>query len=669
MRPILIALVVGSALTGGVATAQSPAAPAPQRVDVTPATADAQVGQTLTFSAAGFDSSGGRMDVAPTAWFAAPFDSAAADLQGNVTFFEPGQVTVGAIVNGKSGFAVVTVKPQAPATLRIETPASPVIVGGGINLHATAFTASGNPLAGVQFAWHSESPAVATVDAAGLVTALAPGVATIRATAGAPSGPGSALRGATTTVRVVGGRVQRLTVQPRSTAVRTGDVVHFSASASGTDAWQPAVRWAVSGAGASIDADGVFVAEQPGSYVISASSGERAAAASVVVAPRLVQRPLEVVGRTPLEEFQTLEQWVVGNYAYVTSLAGRLWVYDISNPATPVKVDSLAFDARVLNDVSTTADGRIAVISREGASNRKNGIVFLDTSEPAHPKVVSEYTETVTGGVHSAFVDGTYVYLTDDATGSLRVIDFRDVKRPHEVARWEPDRKTQLFVNARGDQFPGGLMLHDVQVKDGLLYAAYWRDGLIILDVGNGIKGGSPEKPVFISQLRFNYHELYGAGWVAGAHAVFRYKNYVFVGDEVFPAMYDLWSRDRIAVQGMVHVVDVSDIEHPRKVAVYEVPEGGAHNVWVDDDVLYMGYYNAGARVVDVSGELRGNLYRQGREIARLWTGDPRGWRPNLPFAWGAQPHKGLVYFNDINSGIWITRLPALQTAKPTTNP
>ena len=61
--------------------------------------------------------------------------------------------------------------------------------------------------------------------------------------------------------------------------------------------------------------------------------------------------------------------------------------------------------------------------------------------------------------------------------------------------------------------------------------------------------------------------------------------------------------------------------------------------------------------MVDVSGELRGDLYRQGREIARLWTGDPKGFRPNSPFTWGAQPHKGLIYFNDINSGIWITRL------------
>jgi hypothetical protein len=298
------------------------------------------------------------------------------------------------------------------------------------------------------------------------------------------------------------------------------------------------------------------------------------------------------------------------------------------------------------------------VLTREGASNRKNGIVFLDLADPAHPKVLSEYTETVTGGVHSAFVDGHYVYLTDDATGSLRVIDFADATTPKEVARWQTDSPLARSVtNDKGETVVGGRMLHDVQVVDGLIYMGYWRDGLVILDVGNGIKGGSPERPQFVSQLRFNYSELYGPGWLAGAHSVFRYKNYVFLGDEVFPMQFDLSEKARIPTKGVVHVVDVADILHPRKVAEYDVPEQGAHNMWVDNDTMYIGYYSGGARVVDVSGELRGNLYRQGREVARLWTGDPKGFRPNIPFAWGAQPHEGLIYFNDLHTGIWATKL------------
>jgi len=308
-----------------------------------------------------------------------------------------------------------------------------------------------------------------------------------------------------------------------------------------------------------------------------------------------------------------------------------------------------------------SADGRLGVLTREGASNRKNGIVILDTSDPAHPKVLSEYTETVTGGVHSAFIYGQHIYLTDDATGSLRVIDVEDPKSPREVGRWEvesPTARTIVRKSAEGENLlSSGRYLHDVHVENGLAYLAYWRDGLVVLDVGNGIKGGSPEKPQWVSQLRFNYHELYGDGWLAGAHAVFRYKNYVFIGDEVFPSKFEIREKKRIPVRGVVFVVDVTEIEKPRLVAEYNVPEAGAHNLWVADDVLYMGYYSGGGRILDVSGELRGDLYRQGREIARLWTGDPEGFRANLPFAWGAQPHQGLVFFNDINSGLWIARL------------
>jgi hypothetical protein len=85
--------------------------------------------------------------------------------------------------------------------------------------------------------------------------------------------------------------------------------------------------------------------------------------------------------------------------------------------------------------------------------------------------------------------------------------------------------------------------------------------------------------------------------------------------------------------------------------------------------VMYIGYYNGGGRVVDVSGELRGELYNQGREVAHFWSGDAGAYRPNLPFAWGAFPYKGLIYINDIHGGLWITRLgkhkPYTQTTEP----
>ena len=630
-----------------------PTGPKPSRVEITPRTVETVAGQQLSFSAAGYDDAGNKMDAQPSAWFAAPFDLGFADDTGTVTFTGSGDVRVGAIINGKTGFITVTVRPQSVARVTITKPRAALALGTGLTLQAHAEMANGDPRTDQQVRWVSLRPDIASIDESGFVTGQAVGTATLEASVGDIK--------ATTSIDVVRNPVRELFIAPKTSRVRTGDVVRFESVASGqTNARVSAIaRWSISGAGATIDADGGFVAEKPGSYAVTATIGDRSAVATVTVVPREVVRELEVVGRTAQEEFQTAEQWIVGNYAYVSSImAGRVWVYDISDPAKPVKVDSVSFDARVINDVSTTADGKIGVVTREGASNRKNGIVFLDLADPAHPKVLSEYTETVTGGVHSAYVNGHYVYLTDDATGSLRVIDFADPAKPKEVARWQTENALAREVKSpEGETFIGGRMLHDVQVVDGLIYMGYWKDGLVILDVGNGIKGGSPEHPQFVSQLRFNYSELYGPGWLAGAHSVFRYKNYVFLGDEVFPAQYDLTDKARIPTKGVVHVVDVSDILNPRKVAEYDVPEEGAHNMWVENDVMYIGYYSGGARAVDVSGELRGNLYRQGREMARLWTGDAKGFRPNIPFAWGAQPHNGLIYFNDVHTGLWVTKL------------
>jgi len=658
-------MIATAALAQEQPTAQvKPDAAPVKTVEFTPNVAEAEVGQQLKLTAVAKDESGKTLDVKPATWFAAPFDVAAADSSGNISFFNPGEVQVGAVVAGKVGTVKIRVKPAPVTTIDLPSK-NQVVVGGAMRPSATARTAMGNPRADVAISWASDNPSIASVDAAGLVIGLKPGKATITATCEKAN--------ATMAIDVTANPVKSLSVEPRSANARTGDVVRFTTSAgdaAGKAVGSCEVRWAVGGDGAMIEPDGAFVAERPGAYVVSASVGDRQALASVIVAPRNAERELEVVGRAPFKEFQVAEQWIIGNFAYVSTISDKLMVYDVSDPAHPKLTDTVKVDARHTNDISTTPDGKIAVLTREGASSRKNGIVFLDTSDPAHPKVISEYTATVTGGVHSAFIDSHYVYLTDDATGSMRVIDFQDVKKPKEVVRWQVESPLARQITAAdGEESTAGRYLHDVQVKDGLAYLAYWRDGLVILDVGSGIKGGSPEKPQLVSQLRMNYHELYGDGWLAGAHAVFRYKNYVFVGDEVFPAIFNIQSKNRIPVRGIVHVVDVSDIYHPKEVANYTVPEGGAHNVWVKDDVLSMGYYSGGARIVDVSGELRGDLYRQGREIGRLWTGDPSGYRSNLPFTWGAQPHGDLIYFNDINSGIWIVKIGKPKQKGSTTAP
>jgi hypothetical protein len=359
-----------------------------------------------------------------------------------------------------------------------------------------------------------------------------------------------------------------------------------------------------------------------------------------------------------------------GTVAYLgTALGGdRLYTLDVSDPAKPTIVDSVQANARHINDIMTDKAGKVLVFTREGAADRKNGIVIATLEDPLHPKVAAEFTEGVTAGVHSAFVYtqptyGTHVYLTNDGTGALNIVDINDPAHPKLAGTWKTPRSD------------AGRYLHDVDVQDGLLYASYWHDGLVILDIGKGIKGGSPSNPQLVSQFKYDLDSLYrqvaensGPGFVRGTHTAWRHGRYVFVGDEVFglDALAALHEGKPSRAYGRLHVVDVSDIASPKEVAWYEPEYGGVHNVWVAGDTLYMGAYNAGFRAFDVSGELRGDLRAQGREIASIATSDPNGFIPNAPMTWGVVVKNGLAYVNDFNTGLFVVRMePEREARRP----
>ena len=70
-------------------------------------------------------------------------------------------------------------------------------------------------------------------------------------------------------------------------------------------------------------------------------------------------------------------------------------------------------------------------------------------------------------------------------------------------------------------------------------------------------------------------------------------------------------------------------------------------------------------RVLDISGELKGNLYHQGREIAVYKSYDPDGVVANAPFTWGPQMHKGNLFFAEYFSGLWAVKLQPRRTLVP----
>jgi hypothetical protein len=636
----------------------------PVKIIVSPSAPRVTAGDTLRLTARAVDARGQTVPGVTIR-----FQQAAAQFEGSVD--ETGLVRAGSpstipvVVAGIVGAGTspliqkvnIEVLPGPAAAVTLDRKTAKLLVGQSLVLRGESFSKAGDPRKD-QLAWSSSASGIVAAANDGTIRGVAPGRATVTAAVGA-------IR-TTVTVDVVAATVSALTVTPSANKGRTGDVIHFTLSAkdaNGQEITGLAPTWLLSPGKGEIAADGAFVGYEAGTFVVSASLGTRSAQAQVTLTPRDVRRPATVVGSVVRSAFPTSEVWVHpnGRVAYLgTHLGGdRVYVLDVSDPADPKIVDSVMVNARVINDVMTDEAGKVLVITREGSDNRKDGIVIASLENPLKPKIVGEFTDGVTSGVHSAYVYtqakfGTHVYLTNDGTGAVHIVDISDPAKPKEVAQWKTPRSD------------AGRMLHDIDVRDGMLYGSWWNDGLVILDIGNGIKGGTPSNPQFVSQFKYDLNAMYkdvetvgGAGFIRGTHTAWRYKNYVFIADEVFTNddIAKLYTKQPTRAFGRLQVVDVSDVLNPKSVAFYEPEYGGVHNVWVAGDTLYMGAYNAGFRAFDISGELRGDLRAQQREIAHVNPVAPNGFIPNSTFTWGVVVKNGLAYVNDFNGGLFIIRI------------
>jgi hypothetical protein len=543
-----------------------------------------------------------------------------------------------------TGEAPIQVLAAVVTRLDVGAPASDLYAGARYPLSVEAYSDIG-PRSDAAVLWRSSDESVARVSGHGSVLAVAPGAARIEASAdGVTSG---------IDVRVVDNPIRSLAVQPAEADVRAGDVLHFSADAldaNGLEVTDAPIEWSVSSidgygnVAAVIDPDGTFVANGPGAFRVTASVGGISNIIEVSADPRAPRRTvtLKAHGVVPPEAGTTTDLWVFEgvdgrDYAYTgTMQAATMYAWDVTDPSNPVITDSVKVDGRRANDVKINADATIAVMTSERASNRRNGITIVDISDPAHPRKITHFTEGLTGGVHNVWIEGDLVYAVHNGTNAVHIVDISDPAAPRNVGRWQVENP--------------GRSLHDVIVEDGLAYLSYWDDGLVVLDVGAGIKGGTPTEPVEVS--RYTYRTRWGAESYGNTHHAIRYKNYVFLADEIFGC-----TECVNGPRGHVHVIDVTDIESPHEVATYRVPEAGAHNMWVEADKLYVAYYQAGLRVVDISGELRGDLYAQGREIGWYMTEDSEGVVPNSTDSWGPQPYKGNIFVSDGSSGLWIVEL------------
>jgi hypothetical protein len=338
--------------------------------------------------------------------------------------------------------------------------------------------------------------------------------------------------------------------------------------------------------------------------------------------------------------------WVHGGYAYTGTWGAvarngtvgdvvNIWSLDAAG--APRLVDSVKIaGVATVSDLQVSDDGAVLVVSTERGANA--GLYVYELADPRRPGLRG--TSMVASGLHTATIadisGGRYVFAARmPSPPALMIYDITDPGAVRLVA---------------SVPIPPDYGIHDTFVRDGLAFVFAWNTGLIIYDVGNGIKGGSPANPQEVSRLVTADNGVPGGpavhnGWwfhnpVTGEH------RYLFIGQE---GPGTVGSRSI----GDIHVVDVSDLEHPVEVAFYRLPGAGTHNFWMDEQrqILYAAYYNAGVVALDVSGELSGDL------TARLIDQIQPGGVSNT-YTWGVQLAGGSLYAVDMLSGLWELAVP-----------
>ena len=121
-------------------------------------------------------------------WASTNSSVATVSVTGLLTAVTSGTTTVSATSGGVTGSSLLTVLPAPVATVTVSPPSAILAVTETQQLTATLRDNQGNTLSGRVVAWSTSNPAVAAVDATGLVTTLAPGSVLVTAASEAQTG-------------------------------------------------------------------------------------------------------------------------------------------------------------------------------------------------------------------------------------------------------------------------------------------------------------------------------------------------------------------------------------------------------------------------------------------------------------------------------------------------
>ena len=257
-----------------------PAVPVATRIVITPPSATLNaVGRTVQLSARVLDQNGTAISGATTTWNSGNPSVASVNNQGLVTALKNGFTDIVARTGNISATARISVS-QVTSRIAIEPAMATLMsIGATVQLIATVFDGNDQPVDGAVVTWQSSDETVATVDDAGLVTALSNGVSRISARIGSVSQSAE--------VRVMQ-EAKRIAIEPAmATLMSIGATVQLTATVfDGND--QPVdgavVTWQSSDETvATVSMQGLVTAVDNGIAKITATSGGASAEIEVNV--------------------------------------------------------------------------------------------------------------------------------------------------------------------------------------------------------------------------------------------------------------------------------------------------------------------------------------------------------------------------------------------------
>jgi uncharacterized protein YjdB len=462
----LVALSLG-ALTalgacGDDVTVSEPA-PLPVTVAITPPSANMNVGESLNFAV---QISGGSTTAAPTLASCTSSNTAVATAAVSgaacrVTAVAAGNATVTAAAStGQSAAAAITVNAPAAAinSLTISPTTSNIAVGQSVTIVPTVNRA-GSAVT-VAYTYTSSSTAIATVNASGVVTAVAPGVATITVSAtGTGAGFSSAtLTGAATvTVAALPQGITALNVQPTSLSLALGSTAQIGASAQQpTGAAAATITYGTTVPSvATVSATGLVTAVAPGTAVITVTA--TSAANANFAASTLTQLVPVTVSPSANVTIQTITQGPITT-SYVNNVDGsgniQAGILSTNNTQVnqPIDITNVRDQIQVVANLQPNGqrvDSVVVFIANVDGTNRRAAARQLFSNGTANQGEIglfvntADFTANFTAGTADVFypngqkVISVSVFTTEGTTA-------------REIQNAQNNRQTVNFNNVDG---------------------------------------------------------------------------------------------------------------------------------------------------------------------------------------------------------------------------